>query len=230
MTDYHIRNVLGLELVDTEAIRKANFSVAIDCVNSVGGIAIPRLLHELGVTDITCLNCDPTGDFAHNPEPLRENLTEISDYIASHKVDVGFVVDPDVDRLAIVCEDGEMFGEEYTLVSVADYILSHIQGNTVSNLSSTRALADITAHYGGQYAAAAVGEVNEGYRSHHRGRRQRGRYLPCFALRTRCFGRDSSIPYIACKKGYEGIGSAKNVSRVFYLEKQDRAHTADRCR
>ena len=160
MTDYHIRNVLGLELVDTEAIRKANFSVAIDCVNSVGGIAIPRLLHELGVTDITCLSCGPTGDFAHNPEPLRENLTEISDYIASHKVDVGFVVDPDVDRLAIVCEDGEMFGEEYTLVSVADYILSHTQGNTVSNLSSTRALADITARYGGQYAAAAVGEVN----------------------------------------------------------------------
>lgn len=160
MTDYHIRNVLGLELVDTEAIRKANFSVAIDCVNSVGGIAIPRLLRELGVTDITCLNCDPTGDFAHNPEPLRENLTEISDYIASHKVDVGFVVDPDVDRLAIVCEDGEMFGEEYTLVSVADYILSHTKGNTVSNLSSTRALADITARYGGQYAAAAVGEVN----------------------------------------------------------------------
>ena len=132
MTDYHIRNVLGLELVDTEATRKANFSVAIDCVNSVGGIA----------------------------EPLLENLTEISDYIASHKVDVGFVVDPDVDRLAIVCEDGEMFGEEYTLVSVADYILSHTQGNTVSNLSSTRALADITARYGGQYAAAAVGEVN----------------------------------------------------------------------
>ena len=126
------------------------------------GIRVPRLLHELGVTDITCLNCDPTGDFAHNPEPLRENLTEISDYIASHKVDVGFVVDPDVDRLAIVCEDGEMFGEEYTLVSVADYILSHTQGNTVSNLSSTRALADITAHYGGQYAAAAVGEVNMG--------------------------------------------------------------------
>jgi len=160
MSDYHIDNVVSLDLVDVEAIRKANFSVAIDCVNSVGGIIIPKLLKTLGVERITCLNCEPTGDFKHNPEPLKENLTEISDYIARNRVDVGFVVDPDVDRLAIVCEDGEMFGEEYTLVSVADYVLSHTNGNTVSNLSSTRALADVTALYGSKYYAAAVGEVN----------------------------------------------------------------------
>ena len=160
MSDYHIDNVVSLDLVDVEAIRKANFSVAIDCVNSVGGIIIPKLLKTLGVEQVTCLNCEPTGDFKHNPEPLKENLTEISDYIARNQVDVGFVVDPDVDRLAIVCEDGEMFGEEYTLVSVADYVLSHTNGNTVSNLSSTRALADVTALYGSKYYAAAVGEVN----------------------------------------------------------------------
>ena len=160
MSDYHIDSVVSLDLVDVEAIKKANFSVAIDCVNSVGGIIIPKLLKALGVEQVTCLNCEPTGDFKHNPEPLKENLTEISDYIARNRVDVGFVVDPDVDRLAIVCEDGEMFGEEYTLVSVADYVLSHTNGNTVSNLSSTRALADVTALYGSKYYAAAVGEVN----------------------------------------------------------------------
>ena len=160
MSDYHIDSVVSLDLVDVEAIKKANFSVAIDCVNSVGGIIIPKLLKTLGVEKVTCLNCEPTGDFKHNPEPLKENLTEISDYIARNQVDVGFVVDPDVDRLAIVCEDGEMFGEEYTLVSVADYVLSHTNGNTVSNLSSTRALADVTALYGSKYYAAAVGEVN----------------------------------------------------------------------
>ena len=160
MSDYHIDNVVSLDLVDVEAIRKANFSVAIDCVNSVGGIIIPKLLKTLGVERITCLNCEPTGDFKHNPEPLKENLTEISGYMARNKVDVGFVVDPDIDRLAIVCEDGEMFGEEYTLVSVADYVLNHTNGNTVSNLSSTRALADVTALYGSKYYAAAVGEVN----------------------------------------------------------------------
>ena len=160
MSDYHIDSVVSLDLVDVEAIKKANFSVAIDCVNSVGGIIIPKLLKVLGVEKVTCLNCEPTGDFKHNPEPLKENLTEISGYMARNKVDVGFVVDPDVDRLAIVCEDGEMFGEEYTLVSVADYVLSHTNGNTVSNLSSTRALADVTALYGSKYYAAAVGEVN----------------------------------------------------------------------
>jgi phosphomannomutase len=158
--EYHINNVLNLGLVDVEAIKNANFSVAIDCVNSVGGIIIPKLLEKLGVKDVKCLNCEPTGHFAHNPEPLKENLTEISDFIKNNKVDVGFVTDPDVDRLAIVCENGEMFGEEYTLVSVADYVLSHTAGNSVSNLSSTRALSDVTAKYGGSYSAAAVGEVN----------------------------------------------------------------------
>lgn len=156
----HIQEVLKLELVDTDAIRRADFRVVIDCVNSVGGIAIPALLKALGVTHIEELNCEPTGRFAHNPEPLPENLTEIATHIKTTKADVGFVVDPDVDRLAIICENGEMFGEEYTLVSVADYVLGRTPGNTVSNLSSTRALADVTAVHGGQYSAAAVGEVN----------------------------------------------------------------------
>lgn len=159
-TDLHIQDVLSLELVDREAIAKAGFHVAVDCVNSVGGIAIPRLLKALGVDVVDELNCEPTGHFAHNPEPLPENLTQISEHMRKSGADVGFVVDPDVDRLAIVCENGDMFGEEYTLVSVADYVLSHNKGNTVSNLSSTRALADITAARGGQYSAAAVGEVN----------------------------------------------------------------------
>ena len=156
----HIKKILNLALVDTEAIKAANFKVAIDCVNSVGGIVIPELLHALGVEEVLKLHCAPHGNFAHNPEPLAENLTEISALMKEAKADVGFVVDPDVDRLAIVCENGEMFGEEYTLVAVSDYILSHTPGNTVSNLSSTRALRDVTETYGGNYAAAAVGEVN----------------------------------------------------------------------
>lgn len=156
----HIENVLALKLVDVEAIKAADFSVAIDCVNSVGGIAIPALLEALGVKKIEKLNCTPNGQFPHNPEPLPEHLTEISDLMKSGKADVGFVVDPDVDRLAIICENGDMFGEEYTLVSVADYVLEHTPGNTVSNLSSTRALRDVTQKHGGQYTASAVGEVN----------------------------------------------------------------------
>lgn len=156
----HIESVLKLKLVDVEAIKAANFRVAIDCVNSVGGVVLPQLLSALGVQSIVELHCDPTGHFAHNPEPLAENLTEISDLMRTGKADVGFVVDPDVDRLAIVCEDGEMFGEEYTLVAVADYVLSHTPGNTVSNLSSSRALRDVTRAHGGEYNAAAVGEVN----------------------------------------------------------------------
>ena len=156
----HIENVLALKLVDIQAIKKADFSVAIDCVNSVGGIIIPQLLQALGIKKITKLNCDANGHFSHNPEPIPENLTEIANVIKNEKVDVGFVVDPDVDRLAIICENGEMFGEEYTLVSVADYILENTPGNSVSNLSSTRALRDITQKHGGSYTAAAVGEVN----------------------------------------------------------------------
>lgn len=159
-TDKHVQAVLRLRLVDTEAIRRANFRVAIDTVNSVGGIAIPALLRALGVTRIEELNTEPTGRFAHNPEPLPEHLTGIADHIRKTGADVGFVVDPDVDRLAIIQENGEMFGEEYTLVSVADYVLRHTPGNTVSNLSSTRALADVTRALGGEYNAAAVGEVN----------------------------------------------------------------------
>ena len=159
-TQKHIDSVLALKLVDVEAIKAADFSVAIDCVNSVGGIAIPALLEALGVKKIVKLFCEPNGQFPHNPEPLPEHLTEISSLMKQGKADVGFVVDPDVDRLAIICEDGSMFGEEYTLVSVADYVLQHTPGNTVSNLSSTRALRDVTNNRGGNYTAAAVGEVN----------------------------------------------------------------------
>lgn len=156
----HIDQVLALPLVDADAIAAANFTVAVDAVNSVGGIVIPQLLRALGVKNIVELNCAATGDFAHTPEPIPENLTGISDLMRSGKADVAFVVDPDVDRLAIVCENGDMFGEEYTLVSVADYVLAHTPGNTVSNLSSSRALRDVTEAHGGTYTAAAVGEVN----------------------------------------------------------------------
>lgn len=159
-TDIHIQQVLGLDLVDAEAIRKANFKVAVDAVNSVGGIVIPRLLRALGVKEVVEINCEATGHFAHTPEPLPENLIETSEIIRDSGVDVGFVVDPDVDRLAIISEDGSMFNEEYSLVSIADYVLSQTPGNTVSNLSSSRALRDITEKRGGSYSAAAVGEVN----------------------------------------------------------------------
>ena len=156
----HIDSVLALKLVDVEAIRNAHFRVAIDCVNSVGGIVLPELLKQLGVEHVEKLYCEPTGDFQHNPEPLEKNLGDIMGLMRQGKNDVAFVVDPDVDRLAIICENGDMYGEEYTLVSVADYVLRHTPGNTVSNLSSTRALRDVTRKYGMQYNAAAVGEVN----------------------------------------------------------------------
>ena len=157
--DRHIESVLNLQLVDAEAIRNAKFKVCVDSINSVGGVILPKLLDRLGV-EYKFLNADPTGDFAHNPEPLEKNLTGIMDEMKSGAYDLGIVVDPDVDRLAFICEDGRMFGEEYTLVSVADYVLSHTPGNTVSNLSSTRALRDVTSKHGGTYTAAAVGEVN----------------------------------------------------------------------
>jgi len=160
MDAFHIDKVLGLPLVDVEAIRKANFTVAIDCVNSVGGIIIPALLRKLGVDEVILLHCDPTGEFPHNPEPLPENLRDISDAVKEHHADVGFVVDPDVDRLAIICEDGSMFGEEYTLVAVADYVLTNTPGCTCSNLSSSRALKMVTEQHGEVYYASAVGEVN----------------------------------------------------------------------
>lgn len=155
----HIDDVLGLKLVDLPAIKNAKFNVVVDSINSVGGIILPKLLDALGV-QYTFLNGEPTGDFAHNPEPLAKNLDGIMSEMSSGKYDLGIVVDPDVDRLAFICEDGTMFGEEYTLVSVADYVLSHTLGNTVSNLSSTRALRDITEKHGGKYVASAVGEVN----------------------------------------------------------------------
>ena len=159
-TDRHIDNVLSLKLVDAEAIKNANFKVALDTVNSVGGIILPRLLERLGVKTVKTLYGEPTGDFQHNPEPLEKNLGDIMNLMKGGGYDVAFVVDPDVDRLAMICEDGRMYGEEYTLVTVADYVLSHTPGNTVSNLSSTRALRDVTLAHGGEYNAAAVGEVN----------------------------------------------------------------------
>ena len=157
--DEHIDKVLALDLVDVEAVRNAGFKVVVDAVNSVGGVVIPRLLERMGV-EVVKLNCEPTGQFAHNPEPIPENLTEISEVVRTVGADLGVVVDPDVDRLALVQESGEMFGEEYTLVAVADYVLSHTPGSTVSNLSSSRALRDVTVARGGSYEAAAVGEVN----------------------------------------------------------------------
>jgi phosphomannomutase len=161
MDQVHIDQVIRLKAVDIQSIRNANLTVAVDCVNSVGGIILPQLLRKLGVKEVIELYCEPTGLFPHNPEPLPEHLSEISKLIMARKASVGFVVDPDVDRLAIVNEDGSMFGEEYTLIAVADYILNRNGGgNTVSNLSSTQALEDITLHYGGSYEASAVGEVN----------------------------------------------------------------------
>ena len=155
----HINSVLALQAVDVEAVRKAGFKVVVDSVNSVGGVVLPKLLDRLGVT-YKMLNGEPTGDFAHNPEPLEKNLSEIMAEMTGGNYDLGIVVDPDVDRLAFICENGKMFGEEYTLVSVADYVLSLTPGNTVSNLSSTRALRDVTEKHGGKYTASAVGEVN----------------------------------------------------------------------
>lgn len=156
----HIQSIISLDLVDTEAIKAANFRVALDSINSVGGVAIPELLYALGVKEIFKLHCAPHGNFSHNPEPLPQNLTKLASLTKSSKANVGFAVDPDVDRLAIYCENGEPFGEEYTLVAVSDYVLQHTPGNTVSNLSSSRALRDVTVQKGGNYYPAAVGEVN----------------------------------------------------------------------
>ncbi len=156
----HIEQIIKLKLVDIKAIKSASLTVAVDCINSVGGIILPPFLKKLGVKKVILLNSVPDGNFTHNPEPLPENLEEISKTVIKEKADVGFAVDPDVDRLAIICEDGNMFGEEYTLVAVSDYILQNTVGNTVSNMSSTRALKDITEKYGASYYSSAVGEVN----------------------------------------------------------------------
>lgn len=158
--DVHIDKILSIPIVDIDSIKARNFKVVIDCVNSIGGIILPKLLNQLGVSQVIKLNCEASGHFAHNPEPIPEHLTEIAEEVSRQKADLGIVVDPDVDRLALVCEDGSMFGEEYTLVAVADYVLKHKKGNTVSNLSSTRALRDVTEIAGGKYFASAVGEVN----------------------------------------------------------------------
>lgn len=159
--DLHIEEILNLDLVDVEAIKKENFKIVVDGVNSTGGIAVPKLLEQLGVVNVVKLYCEPTGQFPHNPEPLKENLTEICKLVPEEKADLGIVVDPDVDRLAFIDEKGVMFGEEYTLVAVADYVLGQKNGgNTVSNLSSSRALRDVTEKHGGKYQASAVGEVN----------------------------------------------------------------------
>lgn len=155
----HVKDVLSMQLVDRDAVKNRHFKVCVDCINSVGSVILPSLLDELGV-EYTLLNDEPNGDFAHNPEPLEKNLQGIMGEMKTGKYDLGIVVDPDVDRLAFICENGVMFGEEYTLVSVADYVLSHVAGNTVSNLSSTRALRDVTEKHGGHYYASAVGEVN----------------------------------------------------------------------
>ncbi len=156
----HIDKILSHPLVDKKAIEEKEFKVVIDCVNSVGGLSVPQLLSSLGVKDVVEMYCEPNGQFPHNPEPLPENLQTIADEVLRNKADLGIVVDPDVDRLAFICDNGEMFGEEYTLVAIADYVLQHKKGNTVSNLSSTRALKDITEKRGGEYFASAVGEVN----------------------------------------------------------------------
>jgi len=156
----HIDLIMNLKLVDSKKIASAGFRVVVDCINSVGSLVIPLLLERLGVREYILINDTPDGKFSHNPEPLPENLVELSEKVKSSGADLGFAVDPDVDRLAVVCENGEMFGEEYTLVSVADYVLSQTPGNTVSNLSSTRALRDITSRYGGRHYTSAVGEVN----------------------------------------------------------------------
>lgn len=159
-TDFHIDHILSLKMVGVEKIKEANFKIVVDAVNSVGGIVVPKLLKALGVNEIIELNCEANGLFAHNPEPIPENLQEIRKSVIENNADIGIIVDPDVDRLALVSENGQMFGEEYTLVAVADFILKHSKGNTVSNLSSSRALKDITLKHGGEYSASAVGEVN----------------------------------------------------------------------
>ena len=160
MLEMHIEKILALPLVDADAIKAANFKIVVDAVNSVGGLAMPMLLETLGVNKVHEIFCEPTGIFAHNPEPLPENLVELSAAVVKQNAHLGIAVDPDVDRLALICEDGEMFGEEYTLVAVADYVLSHTPGHTVSNLSSSQALAEVTMAHGQQYYPSAVGEVN----------------------------------------------------------------------
>ena len=216
---------LHLKLVDVKSIKAADFTVAIDCINSVGGIILPQLLRSLGVENIIELNTTPDGNFAHNPEPLPENLKDISELVVKEKADIGFVVDPDVDRLAIVCEDGTMFGEEYTLVSVSDYILENTPGNTVSNLSSTRALKDVTKSYGCNYFSSAVGEVNVVEEMKKRdavigGEGNGGVIYPELHYGRDALGRNCTFPVASCKKQNEMFLSSSDLPCICYCKKE----------
>ena len=228
----HIKGVLDLELVDVEAVKERKFRVCIDAINSVGGVILPRLLDALGV-EYTILNGEPTGRFAHNPEPLEKNLQGIMSEVKKGGYDMGIVVDPDVDRLAFISEDGTMFGEEYTLVSVADYVLGHTHGNTVSNLSSTRALRDVTLRHGGQYFASAVGEVNNEDEDSECRYRRRGQWRcdissePLWSRRT-C--RYSPVPFSPCRAQADSDRTSCHASRVFHSQKPHRPHSRYRHR
>ena len=208
----HIDSVLQLKLVDREAISKRKFRVCADTINSVGGIILPKLFQQLGV-EYEILNGECTGDFAHNPEPLEKNLHGIMNRMRQGGFDLGIVVDPDVDRLAFICEDGTMFGEEYTLVSVADYVLSHTPGNTVSNLSSTRALRDVTKQHGGEYTAAAVGEVNVTTKMKEVGAVIGGEGLPVVTRTERLHGQRTAL----------------HLPRLPDSQESHRPHPRDRC-
>ena len=228
----HIDSVLALDLVDVEAIRKADFRVAIDCVNSVGGIILPELLERLGVKHVEKLYCEPTGNFQHNPEPLEKNLGDIMNLMKGGKADVAFVVDPDVDRLAMICEDGKMYGEEYTLVTVADYVLKHTPGNTVSNLSSTRALRDVTRKHGILCICRRRGECDdqdERSGCRHWRRRQWRSHLSGKPLRTRCFGRYRPVPEPSGARGQEGERVACHLSGLLHGEEPRRPDTRYGC-
>ena len=231
--DEHIRRVLALPLVDVDAVRRKRFKVVVDAVNSVGGIVIPKLLRELGC-EVVELNCEPTGEFAHNPEPLPENLTEIAAAVVREKADLGVVVDPDVDRLAFVSEDGSMFVEEYTLVAVADYVLSHRKGDTVSNLSSSRALRDVTERRGGRYHASAVGEVNVVAKMKEVGAVIGGEGNGGVIYPELHYGRDALVgvalflTYLA-QTGLRMTGIACHLPRLLRLEEQDRPDAGHRC-
>ena len=220
--DEHIRRVLALPMVDVEAVRRRHYKVVVDAVNSVGGVVMPKLLRELGC-EVVELNCEPTGEFAHNPEPLPEHLREISEVVVREKADLGVVVDPDVDRLAFVSEDGTMFGEEYTLVSVADYILSEHPGNTVSNLSSTRALRDVTKRRRGERY-----HEDEGGRRRDRRRGQRRGDLSRAALRPRRAGRNGAFPDLADPARHDPDAAACHLSGLLRLEEPHRTHARDR--
>lgn len=227
----HIQDIINMELVDVEAIRAANIKVAVDAVNSIGGIAVPELLYALGIKQVFKLHCATHGNFSHDPEPLPKNLTELSDMMKTSKANVGFAVDPDVDRLVIYAEDGEPFGEEYTLVTVADYILQHNPGNTVSNLSSTRALRDVTQKHGGKYFAAAVGEINVVEKMKEVGAVIGGEGNGGVIYPEAHYGRDAMVgialflTYLA--KSGKKVSEIKNEYPLYFMSKQKVELTSD---